>query len=158
MDFIACAIGVGIVCIAIVYKEFKVIGIELIENQIRKNERLIERLLSTYYAAFSPEEYPTGTSYLDADTIHGTRKELHIEYLPDEINRIREMIEVDKIILNSLKRKVNIEVKLSELDNVQDKVKFLRRVMKLNQKGTAEILGMSERQIRRIDKKIKMSC
>lgn len=123
-----------------------------VRKRIEDSERELMDLAEVYYKAFKPDGYKTSTSYLDADTIKGSKKELHLEDLAEEMMRIKNLIEVDKIILNSLERKIEIEVRLSELKSISDKVFFLRKVCKLTQAATAEVLGITDRHVRRIEK------
>lgn len=46
---------------------------------------------------------------------------------------------------------------ISKLKKTEDKVKYLRIIKEYTQIETAEMIGISSRQVRRIDKKIKMS-
>lgn len=47
---------------------------------------------------------------------------------------------------------------INKLRRTEDKVKYLRIVKRYTQSKTAEIIGISSRHVRRIEKKIKMSC
>ncbi|HBJ2623570.1 TPA: RNA polymerase subunit sigma [Clostridium botulinum] len=50
---------------------------------------------------------------------------------------------------------------IKQLNKTKDKVKYLRLVKKYTQANTAEIIGISPRQVQRIEKnlkKYKMSC
>lgn len=123
-----------------------------VRKRIEESEKELMDLAEIYYNAFKPDGYKSSTSYVDADTIKGSKKEFHLEDLAEEMMRIKNLIEVDKIILNSLERKIEVDIRLSELSNIKDKVFFLRKVMKLTQEATAEILGITDRHVRRIEK------
>lgn len=44
---------------------------------------------------------------------------------------------------------------ISKLNNTRDKVKYLRIIKKYTQKETAELIGISKRQVQRLEKEVK---
>ena len=44
---------------------------------------------------------------------------------------------------------------ISKLNNNRDKVKYLRIIKKYTQKETAELIGISKRQVQRLEKEVK---
>lgn len=129
--------------------------IKSIKIRIEKNRKDMEELKNIYYKAAMPDGYSTGTSYNDYDSIHGSRKEYHIEDLFEELKRLENMIYVDEEIIRSLERKLEVEARLSLIDSNKEKVRFLRMVVGYTQNETGNILKISERQIQRIEKEIK---
>lgn len=47
---------------------------------------------------------------------------------------------------------------ISKLNRSKDKVKYLRFVKGYTQKATANLIGITERHVQRIEKELKMSC
>lgn len=47
---------------------------------------------------------------------------------------------------------------ISKLNRTKDKVMYLRFVKGYTQKATANLIGITERHVQRIEKKLKMSC
>lgn len=47
---------------------------------------------------------------------------------------------------------------ISKLNRTKDKVKYLRFVKGYTQKVTANLIGITERHVQRIEKELKMSC
>lgn len=124
-----------------------------IEERINRNERTIKKLDETYIKAFCPQS-GGGTSYEDYDSIHGTRKEYRVEDYFKAKQRLLTMIDLDKQLLVSAGIETEDEIYLSYLENNEQKVKYLRRVKGYTQEKTAEKLGISDRQVRRIEKRI----
>ena len=133
-------------------------NIEELEQKILHKQELLNRLNKQYLKAMAPDSYPKGTSYNDYDTIHGSKKEYRVEDYWKERSILEEAIEIDMLILANIKNKKEEDEYLLKLDTTKDKVRYLRKVKGYTQERTAEILNMSERQIRRIDKELKMSC
>lgn len=69
---------------------------------------------------------------------------------------IRESIlkELDTIKADEQKDKEYI----NKLNRTKDKVMYLRFVKGYTQKATANLIGISERHVQRIEKELKMSC
>lgn len=47
---------------------------------------------------------------------------------------------------------------ISKLNRTKDKVMYLRFVKGYTQKATANLIGITERHVQRIEKELKMSC
>ena len=133
-------------------------NIEELEEKISDKQELLNKLNRTYLRAMAPDGYPSGTSYNDYDTIHGSKKEYRVEDYWKKRRILEEAIEVDKLILEQLKTNMIDEEYLLKLSTTKDKVRYLRKVKGYTQEVTAYKLGMSVRQIQRIDKEFKMSC
>ena len=131
--------------------------IKEVEYRIKENKKALKRLDEKYLKYCSPEGYKSGTSYNDYDSIHGSRKEYTIERYLAEKERLIAMIELDEEILSNLIRDVNIKEYLSMLESNNQKVKFLRIVKGFTQQKTSEIIGISVRQVQKIEKRIKTS-
>ena len=131
--------------------------IKEVEYRIKENKKSLRRLDECYLKHCGPEGYKSGTSYNDYDVIHGSRKEQTVERYLAEKERLIAMIELDEQILSGLIRTVNIKEYLNMLEDNKQKVKFLRIVKELTQQQTSELIGISVRQVQRIEKKIKMS-
>lgn len=126
-----------------------------IEYKIRQLKREIKELDRKYLKAYTPKGYGQGTSYNDYDTIPGGSKELHLESYYEERKRKETLLELNEEILLSLKMEVDTEEYLNLLTNNYQKVKFLRVVKGYTQEKASEKLGISERQVRRLERKIR---
>lgn len=126
-----------------------------IEYKIRQLKREIKELDRKYLKAYAPKGYGCGTSYNDYDTIPGGNKELHLESYYEERKRKETLLELNEEILLSLKMEVDTDEYLSLLTNNYQKVKFLRIVKGYTQEKVAEKLDISERQIRRLERKVR---
>lgn len=123
-----------------------------IEYKIKQIKRDIEELDKKYLKAYAPKGYGKGTSYNDYDTIPGGNKELHLESYHEERKKKETLLELNEEILLSLKMEVDEKEYLELLTNNYQKVKFLRVVKGYTQAKTAEILDISDRTVRRIEK------
>lgn len=128
-----------------------------IKERIDRNENLIRTLDKKYIRALAPAGLYSGTSYEDYDTIHGTRKEYRVEDYYTEKQRLEKWIELDKQLLVSKAMEINDKEYLELLENNMQKVEYLRIVKGYTQVETSQLIGISERQIQRIEKKIKVS-
>lgn len=124
------------------------------EYKISDIKKQLKDLDDMYLKAFSPKGYKSGTSYNDYDTIPGGNKEFHIEEYFAEKKRLETLLELDKQILLSLKREVDEKEYLELLNTNSQKVKFLRVVKGYTQAKTAEVIGVSERTVQRIENNI----
>lgn len=124
------------------------------EYKISDIKRQLKDLDDMYLKAFSPKGYKSGTSYNDYDTIPGGNKEFHIEEYFEEKKRLETLLDLDKQILLSLKREVDEKEYLELLNTNSQKVKFLRVVKGYTQAKTAEVIGVSERTVQRIENNI----
>ena len=118
---------------------------------------MLYKLDEKYLKAYSPKGCPEGTSYNDYDTIHGGKKEPRIEDYYKERQRILAMIDLDEQLLISISMQIDEKEYVELLKNNHQKVKYYRFVKRYTQSETAEILNISERQVRRIEKELKMS-
>ena len=101
-----------------------------------------------------PKGYSTGTSYELHDNIRGSKKEIDIYKLAENIEKLEMLIEIDKHILRELERSQDIEKKVNEIENTDDKIAFLRK-LGLTVEEIASTIWMSERQIYRHLRKMK---
>lgn len=118
---------------------------------------MLYKLDEKYLKAYSPKGCPGGTSYNDYDTIHGSKKEPRIEDYHKERQRILAMIDLDEQLLISISMRIDEKEYVELLKNNNQKVKYYRFVKGYTQSETSEILNISERQVRRIEKELKMS-
>lgn len=123
-----------------------------LESIIKQTKRQIEELDKLYNRAFAPKGYGKGSSYNDYDTIPGGNKEFHIEDYSAERERLVNLLELSENALATRKSEVNVDEYLPLLTNNYQKVKFLRKVKKCTQAETADILGIGERTVQRIEK------
>jgi DNA-binding XRE family transcriptional regulator len=72
----------------------------------------------------------------------------------DRMDKETILKELDISISNEEKDKQYIDM----LNSTKDKVKYLRLVKGYTQEKTAALIGISERQVQRIEKTFKMSC
>ncbi|MEG2918292.1 MAG: helix-turn-helix domain-containing protein [Clostridium sp.] len=122
-----------------------------IEYKIIDIKKQLNDLEETYINAYAPKEYSSGTSYNDYDTIHGGKKELYVESYYEEKKRLETLLELNIKIRMSLRMEVDTNEYLKLLTRNIDKVHFLRVVKGFTQAKTAEILGISERTVQRIE-------
>lgn len=132
-------------------------AIEEIKQRIDNNIKALCELDEKYIKAYCPQSCPTGTSYNDYDSIHGGKKEPRVEDYYKERQRLLALIELDEQLIISIGIQVDEKEYLNLFkDNIQ-RVKYLRWVRGYKQAKVAEIIGISERQVQRIEKEIKMS-
>jgi len=127
-----------------------------IEYKIKQIKRDIEELDRKYVKAYAPKGYKSSTSYNDYDTIPGGNKELHLESYYEEKKKKETLLELNEEILLSLKMEVDTDEYLRLLSNNYQKVKFLRKVKGYTQSKTAEMLGIGQRTVQRIEKNLKI--
>ncbi|BDR73646.1 hypothetical protein K144316041_23540 [Clostridium tetani] len=124
---------------------------EEIKERIRANKEAIRLIKEKYIEYNSPEGYKKGTSYLDADTIHGSRKEHSLFDMVERLRLLENMIYIDTLILHNYEKEERIQDKLQHIKTTKDKVHYLRRVEGFTQEQTAEKLGITDRHVRRIE-------
>lgn len=132
-------------------------AIEEIRQRIDNNIKALCDLDEKYLKAYCPQDCPTGTSYTDYDAIHGSKSEYRVEQYYKEKQKILALIELDEHLIISIGRQVESKEYVNSLENNQQKVKYYRFIKGYTQSKTAEILEISERQVRRIEKEFKMS-
>lgn len=125
------------------------------EYKISDIKKQLKDLDDMYLKNFAPKGYKGSTSYNDYDTIPAGNKEFHVEDYFEEKKRLETLLELDKQILLSLKREVDEKEYLELLNTNSQKVKFLRVVKGYTQAKTAEIIGVSERTVQRLECNIK---
>jgi len=128
--------------------------IKELESIIKQTKKQIDDLDRLYKKAFMPKGYGKGTSYNDYDTIKGGNKEFHIEDYSAEREKLVNLLELSENALAIRKTEVDINEYLGLLTNNYQKVKFLRKVKKCTQAETADILGIGERTVQRIEKNL----
>lgn len=129
---------------------------------IKEYESQKDFLVKTYQDKMCPQGYKTGTSYWDCDTIKGSKEEYRIDDLMKEIDkinieieRIRELIELDKKIISNRLEEETIDNYIRELKTTKEKVKFLRGVCKMSIKDTAEKLCLTPDAVSKASKKLR---
>jgi len=130
-------------------------AIEEIRQRIDNNIKALCDLDEKYLKAYCPQDTPTGTSYTDYDAIHGGKKEHRIEDYYKEKQRLSALIELDEHLIISIGLQVDDNEYLDLLKSNDQKVKYLRWVKGYTQAKTSEILEISERQVIRIENKLK---
>lgn len=118
---------------------------------------MLYKLDEKYLKAYSPKGYPESTSYNDYDTIHGSKKEPRIEDYYKERQRILAMIDLDEQLLISISMQIDEKEYVKLLKNNHQKVRYYRFVKGYKQEDAAAIIGISTRQLQRIEKELKMS-
>lgn len=107
----------------------------------------------------APQGYKEATSYVDADCIRGSRKELHpdmFQKLIDEAQRIENMIFLEENILDGLyKTRKAVLGKLKGLTGIDYQVAYLREVEGCNLIQIASKLEKSYDYIKEISSRIK---
>ena len=128
--------------------------IQDLKNCIRENEKELQKIKEDAIRYSAPMGYPSGTSYEDYDCIHGSKKRVDIETLMRDIERLETLVELDKHILRELEKAKDIEKKVNEIESVDDKIAFLRK-LGLTVEEIASTIWMSERQIYRHLRRMK---
>lgn len=101
-----------------------------------------------------PQGYPSGTSYLDADCMHGSSNQVSLDNLYSKIENMQKDIEDEKKAIEYLqKQKEVIKVQISQLSGVNYKVQILKLQGKKLQE-IADELGYSYQYIKLISCKI----
>ncbi len=134
--------------------------IELIEinENIKFNCESNLRLIQKFILKQAPKSYSCGTSYVDADCIHGSRNELNaLNYkkLIDEMEKLNSMIFLQEEILKGYyEAKQNIDVKLKTLKGINYNVAYLKLVEGYSLKAIAIELNISYDYAMKISAKI----
>lgn len=140
------------------YKDLlELIGVnENILNNCKRSYREIEMFL---LGQGMPAGYPEGTSYLDADTIKGGRKELHsdvLQQLVDEMRKLESMIFLQDSILDNLyAAKKNYLEKLKGLTGIDYKLVYKRDLEKKSLQQIADELGYSLDRVKQLSARNK---
>ena len=128
--------------------------IQDLKNCIREKEKELQKIKEDAIRYSAPMGYPSGTSYEDYDCIHGSKKRVDIETLMRDIERLETLVELDKHILRELEKEKDIEKKVNEIESIDDKIAFLRK-LGLTVEEIASTIWMSERQIYRHLRRMK---
>ena len=130
------------------------IRIQELKDCIREKEKELQKIKEDAIRYSAPMGYPSGTSYEDYDCIHGTKRKTDIYKLAEDIEKLEILIEIDKHILKQLEKEKDIEKKVNEIESVDDKIVFLRK-LGLTVEEIASTIWMSERQIYRHLRRMK---
>jgi DNA-binding transcriptional ArsR family regulator len=128
--------------------------IAMLKEEIKEKEYELRTIKEKAVLFSAPKGYSKGTSYEIHDCIHGSKKSVDIYKLAEEIERLETLIEIDKHILKQLEKEKDIEKKVNEIESVDDKIAFLRK-LGLTVEEIASTIWMSERQIYRHLRKMK---
>ena len=124
------------------------VRIETLKEEIRNAKKELNEILDKAIKHSAPKGYSEGSSYEDYDCIHGTKKKVDIERLLQDIDRLKVFIEINESILKSLEKNKNIEEKLNEIEDMNDKIIFLKQLGYTNEE-VAEQCYISVRQLYR---------
>ena len=116
-----------------------------IEERIVKNENTLKKLDERYIKACCPDSYKGVKDYRDTRTEEDSK----------EKKRLLTLIELDKQLLKSACTHIDDREYLENLESNLQKVQYLRIVRGYTQEATAEILNLSDRHVRRLEKRIK---
>ena len=130
------------------------IRIQELKEHIKEKENELREIKEKAIRYSAPMGYPSGTSYEDYDCIHGTKRKIDIYKLAEDIQRLETLIELDKHILRELEKAKDLEKKVNEIESIDDKIAFLRK-LGLTVEEIASTIWMSERQIYRHLRKMK---
>ena len=128
--------------------------IEELRSHIKEKEKELREIKEAAIKYSAPKGYPSGTSYELHDNIHGSKKRVDIETLMRDIERLETLVELDKHILRELEKAKDIEKKVNEIESIDDKIAFLRK-LGLTVEEVASTIWMSERQIYRHLRRMK---
>ena len=130
------------------------IRIQELKEHIKEKEKELQKIKEDAIRYSAPMGYPSGTSYEDYDCIHGSKKRVDVEVLMRNIERLETLIQIDKHILKQLEEEKDLERKISEIESIDDKIAYLRK-LGLTVEEIASTIWMSERQIYRHLRKMK---
>ena len=125
-----------------------------LEEHIREAEKELKKLKEDAIKFASPKGYSSGTSWELHDCIRGSKKKLDIYKLAEDIERLSTLIEIDKRVLEMLKRNRDADEKVKELKTNEEKITYLRK-LGLTVEEIAEVIWISPRHIYRILKKMR---
>ena len=128
--------------------------IQELKEHIKEKENELREIKEKAIRYSAPMGYPGGTSYELHDNIHGSKKRVDIETLMRDIERLETLVELDKHILRELEKAKDIEKKVNEIESIDDKIAFLRK-LGLTVEEIASTIWMSERQIYRHLRRMK---
>ena len=122
--------------------------IEDLRSHIKEKEYELRTIKEKAVLFSAPKGYSKGTSYEIHDCIHGSKKSVDIYKLVEEIERLEVLIDIDKHILKELEKNRNINEKLQQIENIDDKIVFLKKLGFTNEEA-AELCYISVRQLYR---------
>ena len=130
------------------------VRIATLKEEIRNAKKELNEILDKAIKHSAPKGYSEGSSYEDYDCIHGTKKKVDIERLLQDIDRLKVFIEINESILKGLERNKNIKEKLDEIEDMNNKIIFLKQLGYTNEE-VAEECYISVRQLYRRLRRIK---
>ena len=122
--------------------------IATLKEEIKEKEYELRTIKEKAILFSAPKGYSKGTSYEIHDCIHGSKKSVDIYKLAEEIERLEVLIDIDKHILKELEKNRDINEKLQQIENIDDKIAFLKKLGFTNEE-TAEQCYISVRQLYR---------
>ena len=128
--------------------------IEELRSHIKEKEKELREIKESAIRYSAPMGYPSGTSYEDYDCIHGSKKRVDIHKLAEDIQRLETLIELDKHILRELEKAKDIEKKISEIESMEEKLVYLRK-LGLTVEEASEVLYISTRQAYRYLRRVR---
>lgn len=130
--------------------------IQDVEERIENNKEALKRLNRMVLKACSPNGISSRTSYEDYDTIHGSRKEISLFKYAEDKRVLEAFIEIDNNILEELKKNKDIAKNIKDIKSNYDRVVYLKKIG-YSTKQIADELNISDRHVRRIVRRYKMS-
>ena len=128
--------------------------IEDLRSHIKEKEKELREIKETAIRYSAPMGYPSGTSYELHDNIRGSKKEIDIYKLAENIEKLEMLIEIDKHILRELERSQDIERKVNEIESMEEKLVYLRK-LGLTVEEASECLYISTRQAYRYLRRVR---
>lgn len=120
----------------------------IIDNALKERKYFKKLLLR------GPTGYSEGTSYLDAECIHGSRNDMTVDRIVDEISKLDNMIYIEECIIQRINRDiVKIRDYIKGLSGLECKIQTMRLIEGKSLKQIADDLGYSYEHIRRVASK-----
>jgi len=89
--------------------------------------RVAEREKTHFADMFCPSGYSSGSSYVDADTIHGSKTKVELTFVYEEISRLDNLIYLEKEIIKQTEDEIReIEIALEDIGGMELKVKQMQ--------------------------------
>ena len=130
------------------------VKIETLKREIKEKEYELRTIKEKAVLFSGPKGYSKGTSYEIHDCIHGSKRSIDIYKLVEEIERLEVLIDIDKKILEGLIKEKNIEEKIHDLETIDERVIYLRRIG-YTVEEIAETVFLSVRQTYRILRRVR---
>jgi DNA-directed RNA polymerase specialized sigma24 family protein len=128
--------------------------IAMLKEEIKEKEYELRTIKEKAVLFSAPKGYSKGTSYEIHDCIHGSKKSVDIYKLAEEIERLEVLIDIDKHILRELEKGKDIEKKVNEIENMEEKLVYLRK-LGLTVEEASEVLYISTRQAYRYLRRVR---